>query len=95
MLLWLSQHTTVEVLDSIPNSLSIPYNHKHWVVAFTTPMYSAYVDESEIALCILIEQLIGPSASINIYLEFDFLSILSPSQSESVKPTNSRIDCAT
>ena len=46
---------TVEVSDSKPHSPSIPYNHKHLVAAFATPLYSDSVDESDMALYFLLE----------------------------------------
>ena len=46
-----------------------------------THLYFAYVDESAMELCFLLDQLIGPSASMNTYPDLDFLSMLSPAQS--------------
>ena len=42
------------------------------LIAFTTPLYSAFVDESAMALDFLLDQLIGPSTSMNTYPDVDF-----------------------
>ena len=84
----------VEYSDSKPHSPSIPYNHKHLVAAFATPLYSASVDESAMELFFLLDQLIGAYASMKKNPEVDFRSVLSPSQSLSVNPTSFKSDFA-
>ena len=81
---------TVEVFDSILHSPSIPSNHKNWVATFTNPLYYAYVDESAMELCFLLDQLIGPYESMNTYPEVDFQYVLWPAQSLPVNPTSSK-----
>ena len=84
--------TIVEKSDSKPHSPSNPCNHKHWVVAFTTPLYSASIDERAMALYFLLDQLISTFACMNTYPDLYFWSVLSPSQSLSVNPIKSRSD---
>ena len=72
ILIFNTMQILVEKYYSKPHSPSIPCNHKHRVVAFTTPLYYAYVDESAMALCFLFDQLIGPYASMNTYPDVEF-----------------------
>ena len=83
---------TIENSDLKQHSPSIPCNHKHWAVAFTTPLYSTSLDESVMALCFLLNQLIGPSTRMNTYPKVYFQFVFSPTQSLSVNPTSSKSD---
>ena len=82
MEIWLSTQMLVGESNATPNSWRIPCNQTHGVAAFTAPLYSAYVEEREIVCCLLLEQKIGPSASMKTKTEVDFLSMGSPAQSE-------------
>ena len=82
----------VENYDSKPHSPSITTNIE--VVAFTTPLYSTFVDESAMALYFLLDYLIGPSTRLNTYSNVEFRSMLSPAQSLLVNPTSSKPDFA-
>ena len=65
-----------------PNSRRIPCNQTHCVAALTAAMYSASADEIQMVCCFLLEQKMGPLASIKKKPEVDFLSVGSPAQSE-------------
>ena len=80
MVLKFSQYMTIEYSDSKRHSPSILCNHKHLVDPFTTPLYSASIDESYMALYFLLDQLIGYFARMNTYHEVDFQSLLSSAQ---------------
>ena len=71
-----------------PNSRRIPCNQTHCVAALTVALYSAFVDESEMVCCFLLEQQMGLSASIKKKPEVDFLSVESLDQSESESPAS-------
>ena len=71
-----------------PNSQRIPSNQTHCVVALTATMYLTSADESEMVCCFLLEQKIGPSENMKKKLDVDFLSIGSPTQSESENPAS-------
>ena len=67
-------------------SQRIPCNQTHYVAALIAALYSASVDESEMVCFFLIYHKMGPSTSIKIKLEVDFMSVGSPAQSESENP---------
>lgn len=56
------------------------------MVMLTTPLYSASAEERVIAACFLLDQQIGLDPRLSEYLEVDLRSMLSPTQSKSVKP---------
>ena len=67
-------------LEKIPSSESMPCNQTHYMVALTTPLYSASAGEREMELYFLLNQQMGPLPSMKKNLEVDFWSELSPFQ---------------
>ena len=77
------------------SSLRMPCNHTHCVAAFTAPLYSTSYEEREIMCYLLLEKKMGPLESMNTKLEVEFMSLVSPAQSESENPTSSSGELAT
>ena len=94
ILIFNTMQILVEKYYSKPHSPTIPCNHKHRVVAFTTPLYAASVYESAMELYFLLDQLIGPYSRMNKYPDVDFQYVFSPAQPLSVNPTSSKSDFA-
>ena len=71
-----------------PNSRRIPRNQTHQVAALTAALYLASANESEMVCYFLLEQQIGPLENMKTKPDVDFLSIGSPTQSESENPAS-------
>jgi hypothetical protein len=52
----------------------------------TTPLYSASMEDKEVADCFLFDQQIGPKPKLRVYSNMDLQSVLSLAQYEYVKP---------
>ena len=76
----------------IPDFVKILCSQNSRINAFTTPVYSAYPEESARDTYFLLDQQIGLDPNINTKHEVDFLSFPAPTQSESVYPMRS--NCA-
>ena len=64
MELLLSHQLTVGESNEKPSSPRMPFNHTHYVAAFTAPLYWASIDERDIVCCFLLNQHMGPFASM-------------------------------
>ena len=56
---------TVGESNAKPSSPRMPCNHTHYLVAFTTPMYSASGEDKEIVCFLLLYQKMGLCESMN------------------------------
>ena len=77
-----------------PNSRRIPCNQTHCVATLTDALYSASAEERKMAYCFLLDQKIGPSASMKPKPQVEFMSLGSPTQSELGNPTSSSEELA-
>jgi hypothetical protein len=55
----------------------------------TTPLYSASGEDKTMVDYFLLDQQIGLDPKLRVYPDVEFLSVLSPAQSESMKPMRS------
>ena len=81
---WLSQSRGVGSLYCICISNSILLSQTASHAPFTTPQYSASVDERATACCFLLVHVTAPMPRLKTYPEVDFLSSTKPPQSEFV-----------
>ena len=88
MPLWLSTQMLVGESIVTPNFQRIPCNQTHYVAALAAALYSAFADESEMVCYFLLDQKMGPSKNMKKKTDVDFLSIGSPTQSESENPAS-------
>ena len=61
----------------------------HGAATFTAPLYPTSAKEREIVCCFLLEQKMEPLEIMKRKPEVEFLSLVSPSKSESENPTSS------
>ena len=85
-MLWLSHQITMGWWNWTPNSVRKYCSHRAYMVMLTTPLYSASAEERAIAACFLLDQQIGQDPRLSEYPKVDLRSMLSPTQSEFVKP---------